>query len=62
EDWERASIALNKAFNRITDIKNGYGVLEFQKWMPYTTMLTTLAASIDYLKNNNLENKKTMKS
>jgi len=58
EDWERASIALNKAFNRITDIKNGYGVLEFQKWMPYTTMLTTLAASIDYLKNNNLENKK----
>ena len=55
QDWWRACSALEFAFNRITDIKNGYGVLEFKKWMPYETMIIPLAALIDYLKTEKLE-------
>jgi hypothetical protein len=41
---------LNGSYKRVTDLKNGYGVLDFKKWMPYTTMLVPLAAMIDYIK------------
>jgi hypothetical protein len=58
DDWKRACLALENGFKRITDVKNGYGVLDFKKWMPYTTMLTPLAAAIDYLKANKQETKK----
>lgn len=55
EDWERACKALDEAYRRITDIKNGYGVLHFEKWMPYTTMLVPLAGMIDFITTGNLE-------
>lgn len=57
EDWERACKTLEVAYKRITDIKNGYGVLDFKKWMPYTTMLVPLAAMTDFVINEKLETK-----
>lgn len=58
EDWKRACEALETAYKRVIDIKNGYGVLDFKKWMPYTTMLVPLAAMIDFVKVKELETKK----
>jgi hypothetical protein len=58
KDWERACNSLEAAYKRVTDIKNGYGVLDFKKWMPYTTMLVPLAAAIDFIKNKKLETKR----
>jgi len=58
EDWKRACNALEWAYKRATDIKNGYGVLDFKKWMPYTTMLVPLAAMIEYVKSHKLETKR----
>jgi hypothetical protein len=55
QDWSRACKALEYADKRLTDIKNGYGVLDFKKWAPYATMLVPLAAMIEYVKTNNLE-------
>ncbi len=57
-DWERACQALHIAFERTTDIKNGYGVLDFKKWMPYSPMLVPLASIIDFVKTNSLETDK----
>lgn len=57
EDWKRACKVLDEAYRRVTDIKNGYGVLDFKKWMPYTTMLVPLAAMIDFITTGNLETK-----
>jgi hypothetical protein len=56
QDWKRACEALKAAFERVTDVKNGYGVLDFKKWMPYSTMIVPLAGIIDFLKINKLEN------
>jgi len=53
--WADACKALEDAFNRITDIKNGYGVLDFKKWMPYTSMLVPLAGIMHFLKVEKLE-------
>lgn len=50
EDWEKASKALEDEYNRTVDIKNSYGVLDFKKWMPYTTMLVPLVSAIDWIK------------
>ncbi|MCS7199800.1 MAG: DUF262 domain-containing protein [Caldimicrobium sp.] len=55
EDWERACRALEKAYNRVVDIKNGYGVLDFKKWMPYTTMLVPLAVMIDFIETKRIK-------
>ncbi|MCX7926983.1 MAG: DUF262 domain-containing protein, partial [Candidatus Omnitrophica bacterium] len=55
EDWEKACEMLEKAYKRIVDIKNGYGVLDFKKWMPYTTMIVPLAAMIDFIKTKDIE-------
>lgn len=55
KDWERACKALEDAYTRVKDLKNGYGVLDFKKWMPYTTMLVPLAAIIDFIKTNKKE-------
>ena len=57
EDWEKACNSLEEAYKRVTDTKNGYGVLDFKKWMPYTTMLIPLAAVIDFIKTKKLETK-----
>ena len=58
EDWESATQSLEDAYKRVVDIKNGYGVLDFKKWMPYTTMLVPLASMLHYLKTNGLESPK----
>lgn len=58
EDWKRACEALEVAYKRIIDIKNGYGVLNFKKWIPYTTILVPLAAIIDFVKAKELETKR----
>ena len=55
EDWEKACQSLEYAVKRVTDIKNGYGVLDIRKWMPYSTMLVPLAVMIYFLKANKLE-------
>lgn len=57
EDWEEACEALEVAYKRTTDIKNGYGVLDFKKWMPYSTMLVPLATIIDFVTTGKLETK-----
>ena len=54
-DWNTAVSVLNKAYKRATDIKNGYGVFDFPRWMPYTTMLVPLAAILNYIRVNKLE-------
>jgi hypothetical protein len=56
-DWEKACNSLEEAYKRVTDTKNGYGVLDFKKWMPFTTMLVPLAAVIDFIKTKKLETK-----
>ena len=55
KDWEIACKALNSAYKRITDLKDGYGVLDFKKWMPYTSMIVPLAAMINYINKEGLE-------
>lgn len=57
EDWETACESLELAYKRILDIKNGYGVLNFKKWAPYSTMIVPLAAMLYYVKHKKLENK-----
>ncbi len=53
-DWETACKMLELAYRRT---KDSYGVLEFDKWMPYTTMLIPMAAMIHFLKKNSLDTK-----
>ncbi|MCD6241135.1 DUF262 domain-containing protein [Candidatus Bathyarchaeota archaeon] len=55
QDWRRACDALQRAFRIITDVKDGFGVLDFKKWMPYRTMIVPLAGIINFLKENKLE-------
>lgn len=54
-DWDAACDALESAYVRITDIKNGYGVIDFKKWMPYTTMLIPLSGMLNFIEKNNLK-------
>lgn len=37
---------LERAYVRLTDLKNGYGVLSFEKWVPYSSMIVPLAAML----------------
>lgn len=53
--WQSACEALDYAYNRILDLKNGYGVLDFKKWAPYSTMVVPLAAMIYFIKNGKFE-------
>lgn len=55
EEWNRACEALELAYRRITDIRNGYGVLDFKKWAPYTTLIVPIAVMLDYLRNSHKE-------
>ncbi len=55
KDWWTACEMLELAYRRVTDVKNGYGVLDFDNWMPYTTMLVPMAAMIHFLKTNGLD-------
>jgi len=57
-DWNAACEALEAAYVRIVDIKNGYGVMDFKKWMPYSTMIIPLAAMLHYLEITNNKLKK----
>ena len=54
-DWRKACNSLEQAFKVVTDVKDGFGVLDFKKWMPYSTMIVPLAGIIDFLKENKLE-------
>jgi hypothetical protein len=58
EDWERACEAIEDAYRRILDIKNGYGAFDFDRWVPYSTMMVPLASMLDYIKNSKRESKK----
>lgn len=58
-DWDRACEAIETAFKRATDVKNGYGVFNFKKWMPYTPMIVPLAALMDFVREIKLENKQS---
>ena len=52
DEWKRSCKALELAYRRITDLKNGYGVLDYKKWVPYSTLIVPVAAMIDYLITN----------
>jgi len=56
KDWESACESLKRAYQRCIDIKNGYGVLDFKKWCPYSTMIVPLAAMLHYIKVQRIEN------
>ena len=56
-DWEWACEVLEIAYKRIMDTKNGYGVLDFKKWSPYTTMIVPLAAMISFVRTSKAETK-----
>lgn len=58
QDWNTSCEALKTAYERVTDIKNGYGVLDYKKWMPYTTMIVPLAGIINLIKNKKTESPK----
>jgi hypothetical protein len=58
EDWDRACEALEDAYTRLLDIKNGYGAFDFKKWVPYSTMIVPLACMLGHLKENKQESKK----
>lgn len=46
EDWKISCKYLQKAFNRMTDLRHGYGVLELKKWAPYSPMIIPLAVML----------------
>jgi hypothetical protein len=55
-DWERACEALEQAYKVVMDVKNGFGVLNLKKWMPYSTMMVPLAGILKFLNESKLEN------
>jgi hypothetical protein len=55
QDWQTACDALEAAYLRITDAKNGYGAIDFRRLAPFTTSLVPLAAFIAYLRVHGLE-------
>jgi len=55
EDWYEACESLEKAYERITDLKDGYGVLDFKRWMPYSSMIVPLAVMLWYVRKNRLD-------
>ena len=50
-DWQRACEYLEQAYRRITDLRNGYGVLNFKKWTPYSSMIVPLASILWFIKD-----------
>ena len=60
-DWWKAVKSLGDAFNIVTDIKDGFGVIDINRWLPYSTMLVPLAAILNYMKENKLVSPKNMK-
>jgi len=56
EDWKIACESLERAYQRCLDIRNGYGILDFKKWCPYSTMIVPLAAMLHYIKARDVEN------
>jgi len=56
KDWWTTCEMLELAYRRVTDVRNGYGALDFDSWMPYTTMLVPMAAMLHFLKTNDLDN------
>jgi len=57
-DWQIAVELLNRAYERVSDIKNGYGVFDFSRWMPYSTMLVPLAAILHFMRIDKIESPK----
>ncbi|MEM3505406.1 MAG: DUF262 domain-containing protein [Conexivisphaerales archaeon] len=47
--WEACEF-IEKAYIRLKDIKNGYGVLSFKKWIPYSSMIVPLAVMLREIK------------
>lgn len=56
KDWKEACRFLENAYKRLTDLKNGYGVLDFKKWIPYSTMIVPLAALLHFIEKEKLDN------
>lgn len=42
-NWRESCELLERAFIRLTDLKNGYGVIDFKRWNPYSTLVVPLA-------------------
>ncbi len=57
EDFERATMALDKALQKIRSTQ-GYGVFD-KKWLPYPSMVAPLAALIDLSHEEKLDSKAT---
>ena len=54
-DWQKACDYLERAYKRITDLRDGYGVLDFRKWTPYSSMIVPLASILWFIKENDYE-------
>jgi hypothetical protein len=50
-DWETACVHLQKAYRRTG---SNYGVLDTQRWMPYSTMIVPLATMLHYLDSHRI--------
>ncbi len=56
-DWETATRFIEKALARMTSIgTDGFGAFE-KKWLPYTTMVSTLAAMLHYIEKKKLDHR-----
>jgi len=52
---ERVCEALEQVYKAVTDVKNGFGVLDFKKWMPYSIMIVPLTEMLMNLNENKLQ-------
>jgi len=54
-DWMKACEYLERAYKRIIDLRDGYGVLDFKKWTPYSSMIVPLASILWFIRENGYE-------
>lgn len=52
QDWEAACSALEEAYKRIGNRKNGYGAITFKRWAPSSSMIVPLAAMLLHIKQS----------
>lgn len=53
-DWNDACGAMETAFRRLRDARDGYGVIDYPRWVPFTSAIVPLAALIAWTKRANL--------
>lgn len=56
-DWNDACDGMEAAYRRLMDKRDGYGVIEYPRWVPFTSAIVPLAALIVWVKRANLAEK-----